>query len=70
MLDRHVIPVAIHELLDEVHSAMDTSRITSMEFAWISYITDWRSGPGYFAGVYIEKKGEWSDLAKRKASTK
>ena len=64
------IGYVIRELLKEVRHAMDTAKITAVEFAWISYITDWHSGPGYFAGIYIEKKGQWSDLARRKASTR
>ena len=64
------IGYVISELLDEVHHAMDTAKINSVEFAWISFISDWRSGPGYFSGIYIEKRGQWSDLAKRKASTR
>ncbi len=60
------IGYVVSELLDEVHHAMDTGRITSVEFAWISYVTDWSSGPAYFAGVWVEKRGEWSNLAKLK----
>ena len=30
----------------------------SVEFASVRYITDWsRSGPGFFAGIRIEKRG-------------
>ena len=34
---RHTIGYVVHELLDVVHSVMDTLRVTSVEFAWISY---------------------------------
>ena len=54
----------------EVHNVMDNGRIISVEFAWISFVTDWRSGPAYFAGIWVEKRGEWSNLAKRKAGTR
>ncbi len=64
------IGYVVSELLDEVHNVMDSGRIISVEFAWISFITDWRSGPAYFAGIWVEKRGEWSNLAKRKASTR
>ena len=43
----------------------------SVELAWAQYITDWtRSGPVFFAGVAVEKKGQWSDNARRAASTR
>lgn len=64
------IGYVISELLNEVHDAIDTGKIVSVDFAWISFVTYWRSGPGYFAGIWIAKKGEWSSLAKRKASTR
>ena len=55
------IGYVVSELLDEVHAAIDAGDILSIQFAWIRYITDWSSsGPGFFAGIAIEKKGEWS----------
>ncbi len=35
------IGYVVSELLDEVHNVMDNGRIISVEFAWISYVTDW-----------------------------
>ena len=67
----HTIGYVIRELIEEVHSAMNSGDILSVEFSWVRYITDWsRSGPGFFAGISIEKKGRWSDTAVRYASTR
>ena len=52
------IGYVVSELLDEVHNVMDNGRIISVEFAWISYVTDWRSGPAYFAGIIIMGREE------------
>ena len=52
------IGYVVSELVEEVHSANDSGGILSMEFAWVRYIIDWsRSGPGFFAGINIEKRG-------------
>ena len=65
------IGYVVSELLEEVHDAINTGSILSVQLAWIRYITDWsRSGPGFFAGIAIEKTGEWSSSAKRAASTR
>lgn len=67
----YTIGYVVSELLEEVHAAIDSDSIVSVEFAWVRYITDWtRSGPGFFAGVAVEKKGQWSDNARRAASTR
>ena len=67
----YTIGYVVSELLEEVHAAIDSGSIVSAEFAWVRYITGWtRSGPGFFAGVAIEKKGQWSDNARRAASTR
>ena len=66
----HTIGYVVRELTDEVHDAMNRSIIISVKFAWVNYVTDWRSGPGFFAGITIEKIGPWSVLARRKASTR
>ena len=68
--ERHTIGYVVSQLV-EVHSAIDSGSVTSVEFAWVRYITDWsRSGPGFFAGIGIEKRGRWSDTAERYASTR
>ena len=58
---QQIIGYVVSEVVEEVHSAIDAASIVSVKFAWVRYITDWtRSGPGFFAGVDIEKKGRWS----------
>lgn len=69
--EHHTIGYVVSELVEEVHSAIDSGSIMSVEFAWVRYITDWsRSGPGFFAGISIEKRGMWSDSAERYSSTR
>ena len=61
---KHTIGYVVSELLDEVHTAYRAGNIVSVKISWVRYITDWtRSGPGFFAGVDIEKKGRWSSNA-------
>ena len=60
----------ITELLDEVHAAIKKKEIVSVTISWVRYITDWKIGPGFFAGIAIKKKGRWSPLAIKLASYK
>lgn len=67
----YTIGYVINELLEEVHKAIDDETILTSDFSWVRYITDWsRSGPGFFAGIKITKKGKWSHQAVRLATTK
>ncbi len=43
------------EVLDEVN----TNRVASVDFEWIKLIVVWRT-PGWYAGINITQKGEWS----------
>ena len=55
--ERHTIGYVVSELVEEVHSAIDSGTILSVEFAWVRYITDWsRSGPGFFCWNKYRKK--------------
>ena len=68
---QHRIGYVVSEVVEEVHLAINAASIVSVKFAWVRYITDWtRSGPGFFAGVDIEKKGRWSANAIRHSSTR
>ena len=61
----------IKEFLKTVHAAMDCKEITSVAFFWIKYISDWRqSGPGYFTGINISKKGNWDKAVLKYCSTR
>lgn len=67
----HTIGYVVSELLEEVHAAISNNCIISVKFSWIRYVTDWsKSGPGFFAGVEIKKKGPWSLNAIKSASTR
>ena len=61
----------VREALDEVHEAIRYGHILCVNFAWVKFLLHWtRSGPGFYAGIYITRKGEWSDICIRSASTK
>lgn len=67
----YTIGYVVSELLEEVHTAINNNNIISVKFSWIRYITDWtKSGPGFYAGVEITKKGPWSQTATRSSSTR
>ena len=74
--EHHTIGYVVSELVEEVHSTIDSGSILSVDFAWVCYnITDWsRSGPVFFffffAGISIAKRGRWSDAAVQYSSTK
>ena len=65
-----VIGYVVREALDAIHEALETNVITEIKFEWIKYIVHWsRSGPGWYTGVKISKKGVWPMEVVRCAST-
>ena len=67
----HRIGYVVNEILNEVHNALNGGEIVQVEFSWVKYISDWtRSGPGFFAGVSVTKRGYWSHSVTRAASTR
>ena len=61
----------VREALPEVHAALKDNSITDVKFSWIKYMVNWtRSGPGYFAGVEISKKGRWGSAVILSSSTR
>ena len=55
------IGYVVSEILQEVHQALSALEVVKVKFAWVKYISDWsRSGPGFFAGVDVTKRGRWS----------
>ena len=64
------IGYVVREVLEEVHEAMRRSTVTSVSFTWAKYLVKWSvSGAGYYAGINITKRGQWSQTACRSAST-
>ena len=58
---RERIGYVVREVYDSVHAALTESKIVSLQFDWIKYIAYWyRSGPGWYAGIKITRKGNWS----------
>ena len=54
---RMEIGCVVHEVLPEIHSALQEKKITCVKFAWIKWITAWPQG--YYVGIDISKKGYW-----------
>ena len=58
--DWKLVGYVVHEALDGVHYAIDKGLIVSVAFDWIRFITHWsHSGPGWYCGIRISRKGEW-----------
>lgn len=54
----------------KVLDARSSDKIVSTQLAWVKYVTMWTgSGPGYFAGIDITRRGCWSSTAMRSRST-
>ena len=65
------IGYVVHEALEETHKALNNGDILNVRFGWIKYVTDWfRSGPGFFAGIKISKRGDWPASIVRCSSTR
>lgn len=53
------IGYVVREVLDEVHEAINKKKILNVSFDWIKYTVHFRS-PGWYAGIRIQRNGEWS----------
>lgn len=62
------IGYVVREALDDVHEAIETCKIVSVEFAWVKYKLLKRS-PGYYTAILITRKGDWSRTVKRCCSS-
>ncbi len=61
----HTVGCVVRELLEEVHQVMQANLITAVTFKWIKFIfSRWpNSTPGFYAGVEVTRKGQWSSHA-------
>ena len=65
------IGYVVKEALDDVHNALSSNEIVNIHFVRARYlVTRTRSGPGYFAGINISKRGRWSRVVCQVASTR
>ena len=65
-----LIGYVVRDALDSVHHAIQNNLIMSVQFDWIRFITHWsNSGPGWYCGITITKKGEWPKEVLRCQST-
>ena len=53
------IGYVVREVLDEVHDAIYKKKILNVSFDWIKYTVHFKS-PGWYAGIRIQRYGEWS----------
>ena len=64
------IGYVVCEALDEVHLALAQHQIHEVRFGWIKFKINWRhSGFGWYAGIDVIKKGQWSPIVCSCAST-
>ena len=64
------IGYVVREALQDVHLALQRGDIISVQFAWVRYITHWSSsGPGWYCGIIVTKKGLWSKEVVQHRST-
>ena len=66
----HRIGYIVRELLDHVHEALAENKILSVTFAWVKYMSIWKSGPGFYAGIKIAKNGDWHPDVVKYSSTR
>ena len=64
-----IVGYVVKEICDSIHQALDSNSVTSTKFAWIKYKIVRKTGPGYYAGVEVTRKGEWPPAVMRSAST-
>ena len=62
------IGYVVREIVEEIHSAIETNSIVSTEFAWVKYKL-WKKAPGYYAAVTITRSGQWSQSVCKARST-
>ena len=68
---KHRIGYAVTEVVDDLHAAMASSSIVRVEFKWVKYRLDWyRTGPAYYCGINITRRGVWSRVVVRHCSTR
>lgn len=65
----HRIGYVVRECRDAVHDALSNGPVPA-EFGWVKYIVHWsKSGPGWYAGVKLTKKGYWPSSVVKSQST-
>lgn len=65
------IGYAVREVLDDLHLAICEKKILKVEFAWVKMMAAWpRSGLGFYCGINITKRGEWSPTVVKHQSTR
>ena len=63
------IGYVVREALNDVNEGLKKKLIADTKFNWVKYITCWkRSGPGWYAGIDITIKRQWSAAVRNSAS--
>lgn len=63
------IGYVVREVQEEVHTALQNDAITIVSIDRIKYVLHWKE-PGYYAGINISRRGEWSKTVTRSQSAK
>ena len=60
----------VSEVLDSVHQVLQDNALVSVRLDWVKFITHWSSsGPGWYCGVEVSRKGSWSKEILQSRST-
>ena len=64
------IAYVVREAARHVAEAISNNLIVKCEFNWVRYIVHWsRSGPGWYTGITVTKKGTWPSEIVQSSST-
>lgn len=65
----HKMGYVVQECLEAVHTALSNKQIVSTELSWAKYVVHWsKSGPGWYAGVRVVRKGYWPKVVVHSSS--
>ena len=64
------IGYVVNEILEDVHQSLARNEIVGVKFSWVKYVTHWRSGFGFYAGVDVSERGYWPPAVVRSCSTR
>ena len=71
LLDGHYVRIGyvVREISQEVLQSLE-KEVIGVKFKWIKYMSIWTmSGPGFYAGIAVTKKGRWSSKVIKSSSS-
>ena len=72
LLDGHYLRIGyvVREISQEVLQSLAEKEVIGVKFKWIKYMSIWTmSGPGFYAGIAVTKKGQWSSKVIKSSSS-